>query len=164
MGVRIVSDSACDLPPALCDELGIEIVPLTIRFGADELVDRVELTTEAFWERLARTTVLPETAAPSVGAFESTFRSLQESGADGIVCINLSSRMSATMQSAQIAAKALPECLGRELDPVDELVGAEADRKRHDLDTELFAESGGRSHALSLTIPTPMRTSSSGPR
>jgi len=107
MGVRIVSDSACDLPPALCEELGIEIVPLTIRFGAEELVDRVQLTTEAFWERLARTTVLPETAAPSVGAFESAFRSLQEQGADGIVCINLSSRMSATMQSAQIAAKAL---------------------------------------------------------
>ena len=106
MGVRIVSDSACDLPPALCEELGIEIVPLSIRFGADELVDRVELTTEAFWERLARTTVLPETAAPSVGAFESTFRNLQESGADGIVCINLSSLLSATMQSAQIAAKA----------------------------------------------------------
>jgi DegV family protein with EDD domain len=109
MGVRIVSDSACDLSPALCTELGIEIVPLTIRFGDDELVDRVELTTEAFWERLAHSKVLPETAAPSVGAFESTFRGLQESGADGIVCINLSSRMSATMQSAQIAAKTLDD-------------------------------------------------------
>jgi DegV family protein with EDD domain len=98
MAVRVVTDSACDLPPALCVELGIEVVPLTIRFGADELVDRVELTNAAFWERLA---------APSVGAFESTFRELNESGADGIVCINLSSRMSATMQSAQIAAKAL---------------------------------------------------------
>ncbi len=107
MSVRVVSDSACDLPPALCEELGIEIVPLSIRFGADELVDRVELSTDAFWERLARTTVLPETAAPSVGAFETTFRGLAESGADGIVCINLSSGMSATMQSAQIAAKAL---------------------------------------------------------
>jgi len=111
MAVRIVSDSACDLPPALCEELGIEIVPLTIRFGADELVDRVELTTAGFWERLARTTVLPETAAPSVGAFESAFRDLHAKGADAIVCINLSSRMSATMQSAQIAAKSLDgEC------------------------------------------------------
>jgi DegV family protein with EDD domain len=107
MGVRVVTDSACDLPPALCAELGIEIVPLTIRFGADELVDRVELTNADFWERLARSTVVPETAAPSVGAFESAFRDLHEGGADGIVCINLSSRMSATMQSAQIAAKAL---------------------------------------------------------
>jgi DegV family protein with EDD domain len=107
MGVRIVSDSACDLSPALCSELGIEIVPLTIRFGDEELVDRVELTSEAFWDRLKRTKVLPETAAPSVGAFESTFTKLQEEGATGIVCINLSSRMSATMQSAQIAAKSL---------------------------------------------------------
>ena len=107
MGVRIVSDSACDLPPELCKELGIEIVPLTIRFGDDELVDRVELTTESFWQRLANSKVLPETAAPSVGAFESAFRGLSERGADGIVCINLSSRMSATMQSAQIAAKTL---------------------------------------------------------
>jgi DegV family protein with EDD domain len=107
MAVRVVSDSACDLPPALCDELGIEIVPLTIRFGVDELVDRVELSSAAFWERLARSTVLPETAAPSVGAFEAKFRELHDGGADGIVCINLSSRMSATMQSAQIAAKAL---------------------------------------------------------
>jgi DegV family protein with EDD domain len=107
MGVRIVSDSACDLPPALCEQLGIEIVPLTIRFGADELVDRVELTTSAFWDRLKRSSVVPETAAPSVGAFESAFRALHEGGADGIVCINLSSRMSATMQSAQIAAKSL---------------------------------------------------------
>jgi DegV family protein with EDD domain len=107
MPVRIVSDSACDLPPALCDELGIDIVPLSIRFGADELVDRVELSTAAFWDRLGRTTVLPETAAPYVGAFETKFRELHEQGADGIVCVNLSSRMSATMQSAQIAAKSL---------------------------------------------------------
>jgi DegV family protein with EDD domain len=107
MPVRIVSDSACDLPPALCEELGIEIVPLTIRFGADELVDRVELTTAGFWDRLGRTTVLPETAAPAVGAFETTFRALHDGGADAVVCVNLSSKMSATMQSAQIAAKAL---------------------------------------------------------
>ena len=109
MAIRVVSDSACDLPPALCEQLGIEIVPLTIRFGADELVDRVELTSAAFWERLARSPLVPETAAPSVGAFESTFRALHVAGADGIICINLSSRMSATMQSAQIAAKSLED-------------------------------------------------------
>ena len=51
--------------------------------------------------------MLPETAAPSVGAFEETFRALADDGADGIVCINLSAQLSATMQSAQVAAKAL---------------------------------------------------------
>lgn len=105
--VRIVTDSACDLPPALCAELGIEVVPLTIRFGSEELVDRRELTTEQFWERLPKAKTLPETAAPSVGAFEETFRRLADEGASGIVCIDLSSRLSATMQSAEVASKSL---------------------------------------------------------
>ncbi len=107
MPVRIVTDSACDLPQAACDELNIEVVPLTIRFGEREYVDRKELSTEAFWRELESSSVLPETAAPSVGAFEEVFRRISDDGADGIVCINLSGRLSATMQSAQVAAKAL---------------------------------------------------------
>jgi DegV family protein with EDD domain len=107
MAVRVVSDSACDLPAETCAALGIEIVPLTIRFGSDEYVDRTELSTDEFWRKLQSSPVLPETAAPSVGAFEETFRKLHESGADGIVCVNLSAHLSATMQSAQVAAKAL---------------------------------------------------------
>jgi DegV family protein with EDD domain len=107
MAVRIVTDSASDLPQDACDELGIEIVPLTIRFGDDEYVDRKELSTDEFWKKLEASSVLPETAAPSVGAFEETFRRLADSGADGIVCINLSAQLSATMQSAQVAGKAL---------------------------------------------------------
>jgi DegV family protein with EDD domain len=107
MPVRIVTDSACDLPIPICEELGIEVVPLTIRFGDREYVDRTELSVDAFWRELDSSSVLPETAAPSVGAFEETFRRLSDDGADGIVCINLSARLSATMQSAQVAAKAL---------------------------------------------------------
>jgi DegV family protein with EDD domain len=107
MPVRIVTDSACDLPESICTELGIEVVPLTIRFGDREYVDRKELTTDAFWKELASSSVLPETSAPSVGAFEETFRRLSDDGADAIVCVNLSAKLSATMQSAQVAAKAL---------------------------------------------------------
>ena len=107
MTVRIVTDSASDLEQSVCDEFGIEVVPLTIRFGETEFVDRTELSSEEFWRRLETSTVLPETAAPSVGAFEETFRRLADDGADGIVCINLSAQMSATHQSAQVAAKAL---------------------------------------------------------
>jgi DegV family protein with EDD domain len=107
MAVRVVTDSACDLPPDVCEQLGIEVVPLTIRFGTKEYVDRKELTTEAFWQELSKAAVLPETAAPSVGAFEEAFRGLHAEGADGIVCVNLSAKLSATMQSAQLGAKAL---------------------------------------------------------
>ena len=81
MPVRIVTDSACDLPDAVVEELGIEIVPLTIRFGSEELVDREELSNQAFWQRLATATTLPETAAPSAGAFAAKFRTLSDAGA-----------------------------------------------------------------------------------
>ncbi len=107
MAIRIVTDSACDLTEAQCADLGIEVVSLSIRFGETEYQDRTELTTAEFWEKLPLAPKLPETAAPSVGAFEETFRRLADEGADGIICLNLSSKMSATMQSAQLAAKAL---------------------------------------------------------
>jgi len=111
MAVRVVTDSACDLPDDLIERDGIEVVPLTIRFGKEELVDRKELSTDEFWRRLADSDVLPETSAPSAGAFEAAFRRLIADGATGIVCINLSSKLSATMQSAQVAAQAIePDC------------------------------------------------------
>jgi DegV family protein with EDD domain len=111
VGVRVVTDSACDLSQDLVDALGIEVVPLTIRFGAEEFVDRDELSADAFWDKLRTTDALPETAAPSAGAFEARFRDLITRGATGIICINLSSRLSATMQAAQVAATSIgTEC------------------------------------------------------
>jgi fatty acid kinase fatty acid binding subunit len=109
MAVRVVTDSACDLPDDLIENLGIEVVPLTIRFGHEELVDRKELSTDEFWRRLAESDVLPETSAPSAGAFEDAFRRLAGDGATGIACINLSSKLSATMQSAKVAAQAVEQ-------------------------------------------------------
>src|SRR2546423_4956973 len=106
-GVRVVTDSSCDLPAELATELGIDIVPLSIRFGNEELVDRLDLSSKEFWSRCASSPVLPETAAPPPGAFEDVFRGAANAGADGIVCINLSSKLSATIQSAQIAAKSV---------------------------------------------------------
>lgn len=107
MPVRIVTDSSSDLTDEQASALGIEIVPLTVRFGDEELVDRTELTVTEFYRRMANTDALPETAAPSPGAFEAAFRRCVDAGADGIVCINLSAQLSATMQSAQTGAKAI---------------------------------------------------------
>jgi DegV family protein with EDD domain len=102
-----VTDSACDLPADLVQALGIEIVPLTIRFGTEEFVDREQLSVSDFYRRMAVSDALPETAAPAPGAFEEAFRKAAADGADAVVCINLSSELSATMQSAQNAARAV---------------------------------------------------------
>jgi DegV family protein with EDD domain len=107
MPIRIVTDSSCDLPPALESEHRITIVPLSIRFGNEEFVDRRDLTPEDFWRRCASASVLPETAAPSPGAFEEAFRAAAADGADGVVCINLSADLSATFQAAELAAKSV---------------------------------------------------------
>lgn len=105
MTIRIVTDSACDLPDALAKKLNITIVPLTYRFGEEEFVDRESLTTQQFWAKCAQSPVLPETAAPSPGKFEAAFRDLAAQGATGICVVSLSSDLSATMQSAEVAAK-----------------------------------------------------------
>lgn len=107
MTVRIVTDSASDLRGDIVSELDIEIVPLSIRFGAEEFVDREELTVEDFYRRLEQSDELPETAAPSPGRFEQAFRRHLDAGADTVICINLSAGLSATMQSALTAAKGL---------------------------------------------------------
>jgi DegV family protein with EDD domain len=103
--VRIVTDSACDLPQTVADELGIAIVPLTIRIDGHEYVDRADLTPAEFWAKCASSPTLPETAAPSPGQFETTYRQLAADGASSIVVISLSGELSATMQSAQLAAR-----------------------------------------------------------
>ena len=56
---------------------------------------------------MASTGLLPETAAPSPGRFDQEFRAAADAGADAVVCINLSGGLSATVQSARTAAKAL---------------------------------------------------------
>ncbi len=117
MGVRIVTDSACDLSEDIAQALHIEVVPLTIRFGTEEFVDREELDNATFWKKLKESETLPETAAPSAGAFETRFRKLIDRGASGIICINLSSKLSGTMQAAQVAAAAVSnDCVVQVID------------------------------------------------
>lgn len=104
MTVRIVTDSGCDLAPDVAAELSIAVVPLSIRFGATEYTDRVDLSPEKFYAEMEANDELPETAAPSPGAFEQAFRSQLDDGGSEIVCINLSEALSATAQSARTAA------------------------------------------------------------
>jgi len=105
--VGVVTDSSCDLPDDLVARWGIEIVPLSIRFGEEELVDREQLTTAEFWARCASTSQLPSTAAPSPGRFEEAYRRLAARGVEGIIVVTLSGALSATLQSAELAARAV---------------------------------------------------------
>lgn len=104
MSVRIVTDSGCDLAPAVTEALGVVVVPLSIRFGDVEYTDRVDLSPEQFYAEMDAQDVLPETAAPAPGAFAEAFKGLAGEGASTIVCISLSEALSATGQAARTAA------------------------------------------------------------
>jgi DegV family protein with EDD domain len=107
--VRVVTDSAGDLSAAMAEERGITVVPLSIRFGSEEFVDGRVLSTADFWSRCAASPVLPETSAPSPGAFQDAFLAAADDGYDSVVCINISSELSGTNQSARAAAEAVAD-------------------------------------------------------
>jgi DegV family protein with EDD domain len=107
--VRVVTDSACDIPASLAREQGVVVVPLSIRFGSEEFVDGSTLSAEEFWRRCAGSAELPETSAPSPGSFQEAFLAAAEEGYDGVVCVTLSGAVSATLQSATTAAAAVAD-------------------------------------------------------
>ena len=109
--IRVVTDSACDLSAPMAEEAGVTVVPLSIRFGSEEFVDGTTLSTDEFWARCKASSVLPETSAPSPGAFQEAFVAAAEAGYDGVLCLNLSSEVSATYQAAVAAAKGVADTI-----------------------------------------------------
>lgn len=107
--IRVVTDSVCDLSAELAAEKDVTIVPLSIRFGSEEFLDGTTLSTDEFWARCAKSEVLPETAAPSPGAFQQAFEAAAEQGYDGVLCLDLSAGVSATHQAAAAAAAAVAD-------------------------------------------------------
>lgn len=106
-GIHIVTDSSCDLTSDDLDQLEVEIVPLSIRFGSEEFTDGLDLTVAEFDSRMAETDELPQTSCPSPGAFEQAFRRASDAGADSVVCLNISGSLSNTLQSAKSASDAV---------------------------------------------------------
>ena len=105
--IRVVTDSACDIPEEIARRLDIDVVSLSIRFGDEEFTDRVDLTPEEFWAKCKASKTLPETAAPSPGAFQGAYERAKTDGCDGVIAVCLSALLSATHQSAVLGAEAV---------------------------------------------------------
>ncbi|MDA8291738.1 MAG: DegV family protein [Actinomycetota bacterium] len=107
-GIHVVTDNAADLPPALLAESGVTVVPLDVRIGDLPADETRGYSAERFWEVIEATSALAETSAPSPGAFRAAFLDAAQAGAEGIVCVTISSRISATYQAAVAGAADLP--------------------------------------------------------
>jgi DegV family protein with EDD domain len=108
--VAFVTDSASDLDPAQAEADGISIVALSVTFGEESFRAGVDLSTTEFWERMtAPNAPFPKTAASSPGEFKAVYDKLFADGADAIVSVHVSHKLSGAMKSAEVAKSLLPD-------------------------------------------------------
>ena len=100
MTLRILTDTASDIPDSTAEELGIGLIELNIHFGDEMLKDRRDIDTRQFFERLATDSVHPATSQPSPGEFAEAYQSLIDDGADEILFVSIHGSLSGTLDSA----------------------------------------------------------------
>lgn len=105
MDIRIVTDSTCDMPTQTISKHKITVIPLHINQGDNSYRDGVDLTREEFYAQLPNFKPSPSTAAPSPELFSQTYNQLADEGAKFILSIHISESLSATVNSARMAAK-----------------------------------------------------------
>ena len=115
--VAVITDSAADLEPAEAAEAGFSVVPLIVTFGPDSYRAGIEMSTQAFWDRMTSPGApWPTTAASSPGDFREAYEAAFAGGAEAIISIHVAGSLSGTIKSAQIAREMLSD---REIHVVD---------------------------------------------
>lgn len=106
-GLHIVTDSNCHIPPALCQELDIHVVPLPFVWDSTTYLDDVDMGPREFYAKLRNSRSLPTTSGPTPGAFIDMFESLAADGKP-ILAILVGSVFSSTFTTASLARDMLP--------------------------------------------------------
>ncbi|MEK7849083.1 MAG: DegV family protein [Chloroflexota bacterium] len=102
--LKVVTDSAADLPAGVVQELGITVVPLYVHFGQEVYRDGVDLAAGEFYQRLSTSPQFPTTSAPGPGVFAEAYEALVAQGHQ-VVSIHISGKLSATYQAALTASQ-----------------------------------------------------------
>jgi DegV family protein with EDD domain len=114
--IAIITDTDSSLPPDLAKQYNIVEVPIIVQFGEETFRDVYDIDNAAVFARVDREGSLPKTAAPSPGNFSRAFQSAFDSGAEQILCLTISSEMSAVYSAALSAAEMFP---GKSIKVVD---------------------------------------------
>ena len=110
MMIRIIIDSACDMPKEKADELNLDFLPLKTIFGEEEFLDGINITHEDFYKKLEDSKVNPTTSQISPADYEDIYEDVKQCG-DTAIVITLSSKLSGTYQSANIAREGYEDCI-----------------------------------------------------
>lgn len=103
--IAIVTDSTCDLPEPIVEKHGITVIPLYINQGENSYLDGVDMTRAEFYRKLPGFHPSPTTATPSPEVFTQAWNKLSDAGAQAILSIHISEKLSATINSARVAAE-----------------------------------------------------------
>lgn len=143
MALRVITDTSCDLPAEILSQYGIDMIPLRVTFAdGSTYLDRLELPAEAFARKMANYSTLPKTAAPDPATFIEHFKKgIEEAGQ--VLFVSLSSALSSTYQTAQMACNMLGDKRVRVFDTLTASLGTgimairavEMDRKGMNLET-----------------------------
>jgi DegV family protein with EDD domain len=109
MKIGFVSDSTSDIPAALADQYGIEIVPAMVSINGKDYLDGLDISREEFYSRLPGLPQMPTTSAPSVGSFQQRYEKLLKAGVDSIFSIHAPNRLSGIFNAARLAAQPFGE-------------------------------------------------------
>lgn len=101
----IVTDSTCDLPASLRDAYDFAVIPAHVVFDSEDFLDGVTIDAQTFYRRIRETGTIPSTSQASVGEFTDLYRELADQGADEIISLHISSRLSGFVNSARMAAR-----------------------------------------------------------
>ncbi|PWH12098.1 MAG: hypothetical protein DDG60_14960 [Anaerolineae bacterium] len=114
--IAVITDTDSSLPFDLAERHQIVQVPIMIQFGEESFRDGYEIDSRTVFERIDREKRLPKTAAPAPGQFAQAFEHAFQQGAEEILCLTISSAMSATYTAARQAAELFP---GRKIEVMD---------------------------------------------
>ena len=120
--IALVTDSTCDLPKSVVKDKNITVIPLNVHFGEETFLDGIDLQSNEFFEKLSTSEIHPQTSQPSVGRFVETYNDLLKKH-DSILSLHISSKLSATYNSALQAQKEIGNEKIRVIDSMNGTLG-----------------------------------------
>ena len=106
MTLKIITDSAGDMPAGWDKTFDFHVIPVNIHFGEKTYLQGVDLTEVEFYQLAEKSGVIPKTSQPSPFQFISFYRQVASPG-DTLLSIHVTSKLSGTFRSAEMAANEL---------------------------------------------------------